>query len=117
MSNAKTTSEVRVLPSDKPTSPPILVHPREPGLEYYIDHRGVHLAFLLPTRFGVYLNICLQDDFFVITNVGNQTKDYMVMRVSEKEVGCGRDRWKPVLLPSPGTQIEDIDIFSSHIVW
>lgn len=41
MSNAKTTSEVRVIPADQPLADPILVHRREQGLEYYIDHRGV----------------------------------------------------------------------------
>lgn len=96
MSNAKTTSEVRVIPSNQPTASPVLIHPREPGLEYYIDHRG--------------------DDFLIITNVGNQMKDYAIMRVAEKDVGNGREHWQTVLSPSPGTQIEDVDVFSSHII-
>jgi hypothetical protein len=39
------------------------------------------------------------------------------MRVAESEVGSGRDQWQPVLSPSPGTQIEDVDVFASHIIW
>jgi protease II len=53
----------------------------------------------------------------IITNVGNQMKDYAIMRVAEKDVGSGREHWQTVLSPSPGTQIEDVDVFSSHIIW
>lgn len=162
MSNAKTTSEVRVIPSNQPTASPTLIHPREPGLEYYIDHRGVRyppppplLLFFfpqLPSRFPLpslylfdscssicdshicccccclyvfgwviyhvrFFNLNHQDDFLIITNVGNQMKDYAIMRVAEKDVGSGREHWQTVLSPSPGTQIEDVDVFSSHIIW
>lgn len=44
-------------------------------------------------------------------------KDYTIMRVPESQIGLGRDKWKPVLLNPAGTQIEDIDLFASHIVW
>jgi oligopeptidase B len=70
MSNAKTTSEVRVIPSNQPTASPILIHPREPGLEYYIDHRGVRYPspppppFLLSQLPWIPLSsLCLFDSF------------------------------------------------------
>ena len=66
---------------------------------------------------GVYHTNGNQDDFYIITNVGNQMKDYAIMRVAEKDVGGGRQHWRTVLSPSPGTQIEDVDVFSSHIIW
>ncbi len=43
-------------------------------------------------------------------------KDYKIMKVSEDKIGLGKTHWETVLEPTPGTQIEDVDVFSDHII-
>lgn len=40
---SKTTSEVRLIATDKPGDAPRLIEPRKTDREYYVDHRGGHL--------------------------------------------------------------------------
>ncbi|MCP6769815.1 hypothetical protein NL529_33715, partial [Klebsiella pneumoniae] len=71
-SNSKTTSEVRVIPSDDPTATPTVIEPRRPGLEYTIDHQG--------------------DRFFVLHNDGAVDFELAVTPTATP----GRSNWTPV---------------------
>lgn len=40
-SNDRVSSEVRILDSSRPFEAPALVHPREPGVQYFVEHNRV----------------------------------------------------------------------------
>lgn len=40
-SNDRKSSEVRIVDASKPFEPPLLVHPRESGVQYFVEHNRV----------------------------------------------------------------------------
>jgi oligopeptidase B len=91
-STSRTTSEVRTIDAAKPLEAPKLVAPREHDHEYYVDHAG-----------GL---------FYIRTNSGG--RNFRIVTVSDKD--SRRDKWKEVLPTDPEVMIEDIDVFSDHVV-
>jgi hypothetical protein len=98
--NSKTSSEVRLIPSQDPWSDPILVQPRIPGLEYYVEHCRGNLIIVTNDREA--------HDYKLVQTIPARTDD-------AGGQGCGRDTWLDLLVPEPGCKIEDIDVFAEHI--
>lgn len=72
-STSRTTSEVRVIDSRKPTSAPVLIAPREKDHEYYVSHRG--------------------DTFYIRTNSGGRNFRLVTAPVADPQ----RSKWKELL--------------------
>jgi oligopeptidase B len=88
--NSKVTSEVRVIPSEEPTSEPVVIAPREQGVEYSIEHHG--------HRFLILHNKDAEDFALAYTSADNPGE------------------WVELIPHSPGTRLESVDAFTRHIV-
>jgi oligopeptidase B len=96
--DSKTTSEVLVLPTDAADTPPQLVEPRTPGLEYAVEHHADETH---------------GDRFFIVTNAdGAQDFKVMVTDVATP----GRGAWTEVVAHTPGVRIHDVDAFADHLI-
>ena len=89
-----TTTEVRVLPADRPTDPPMLVCPRRPGRRYEVRHRG--------------------RSFVILTNADG-CDDYKIVRVPVGD--CGLDGAEVVVAHRSGRRIETFRVFREFIAW
>ncbi|WP_133873623.1 S9 family peptidase [Paractinoplanes brasiliensis] len=89
-SGSKITSEVRVLSADAPESEPVVIAPREQGVEYSIEHHGHR--------------------FLILHNRG--AEDFAVSWTSADAPG----EWVELIPHEPGTRLESIDAFARHIV-
>ncbi len=91
-SESRTTSEARLLDATDPLSDPRVVEPREPGLEYSVDHQG--------------------DRLLIVTNL-----DALDFRLVEAPIDTpGRASWRDVLAHRPGVRLFGIDAFADHVV-
>jgi oligopeptidase B len=88
--HSKITSEVRLIPADAPDSPPRLVAPRRQGVEYSVEHRG--------------------DRLLILHNDG--AEDFALAYTSADEPGP----WTTLIEHVPGTRLESVDAFASHLV-
>jgi oligopeptidase B len=96
--DSKTTSEVLFIATDAPTTPPTVVEPRTPGLEYAVEHH-------IDDEHG--------DRFFMVTNAdGAQDFKVMVTDVANP----GRSSWVEVIPHRAGVRIHDVDAFAGHLV-
>jgi oligopeptidase B len=91
-SAAKTSSEARWLPADRPNEAPTLVLARAPGHEYSADHDGGRL--------------------YLRTNRG--AKNFRV--VSAPVATPDEAHWTEVVKHDPAVKIEDVDFFAGHMV-
>jgi len=91
-SNSKDTSEVRILPADRPDDDFRLVEKRKAGLEYYVDHHG--------------------DDFYIRTN--DKGRNFRVVRAPVADPS--RKNWREVLAHRPLVMLEEIDLFKDYWV-
>ncbi|WP_097327885.1 S9 family peptidase [Paractinoplanes atraurantiacus] len=87
---SKITSEVRIIPAETPTADPILVAPREQGVEYSIEHHGHRLLIL-------------------------HNKDAEDFALSYTSADAPGD-WVELIPHEPGTRLESVDAFTRHIV-
>ncbi len=87
-----TTSEARVLKADTPTGAFAVVAPREQEHEYEVDHRG-----------GL---------FYIRTNSGGRNFRLVTAPVESP----GRANWKEVVPHRADVMLEDIDLFTNHLV-
>ncbi|HWT00890.1 MAG TPA: S9 family peptidase [Pyrinomonadaceae bacterium] len=92
-SASHTTSEVRYVPADRPEEPFRLVEPREPGREYYADHRG--------------------DTFYIRTNEGG-SRNFKLM--TAPVASPSRRNWEEILPHRKNVLVEDVDLFAGHLV-
>ncbi|HET9577350.1 MAG TPA: S9 family peptidase [Usitatibacter sp.] len=92
VASSKDTSEVRVLPADRPGGEFRIIEPRKSGLEYYIDHRG--------------------GEFFIRTN--DKGRNFRVARAPVEDPR--RKNWREVLEHRPLVMIEEIDLFEGFWV-
>ncbi len=90
--HAKTTSEVRFLPADRPQARPRLIERRKAGLEYGVDHAG---------------------DWFFITH-NRRATNFKVVRAPIKSPG--RKHWKPLIAHRKEVLIEGVELFAQHMV-
>ncbi|GIM92921.1 oligopeptidase B [Paractinoplanes toevensis] len=87
---SKITSEVRVIPAETPTAEPVVVTPREQGVEYSIEHHG--------HRFLILHNKDAEDFALAYTSADNPGE------------------WVELIPHEPGTRLESVDAFARHLV-
>ncbi len=90
--NSKLTSEVRVIPADRPDAEPVLIAPRRQGVEYSIEHDPARGRFL------------------VLHNDG--AEDFALASTPADAPGA----WEPVIPPTPGHRLLGVDAFAGHVV-
>jgi oligopeptidase B len=85
-------SEVRYLPAGDPDAPLRLIAPREPEVEYTVEHHG--------------------DRFFIVTNDGAPN-----FRLAEAPVATpGKAHWRTLIENDPAVKIDGVDAFRNHLV-
>lgn len=84
-------TEVRVIPSEAPTTRPVVFEPRRRTHEYFVDHAG--------------------DQFYIRTNW--RAENFRIMRVGEG--ATTRGNWVQVLAHDPLVLIEGMDVFKGHL--
>lgn len=89
-----TTTEVHVLPADRPTDAPRLVWPRRPGHRYEVRHRG--------------------RSFVILTNA-NGCADYRIVQVSVGD--CGLGGAEVVVAHRSGRRIEAFRVHREFLAW
>ena len=88
-----TCSEVWLIPSASPLSPPYCVSPREAGREYNVyDH---------------------SDNFYVLTNAGGAV-DFQILQTTQSAPSA--KNWKPFIPHKSGTLILGLEIYAGHMV-
>jgi oligopeptidase B len=91
-SASATTSEVRIIPADRPGEAPKVLLPREDGHEYYADHHG--------------------DVFYIRTN--DQGKNFRL--VTAPVADPQKKNWKEVLPHRQTVMLEGINCFANHLI-
>lgn len=92
-SNDHETTEYRLLPADRPDATPIVVRPRETGLQYDIEEGG--------------------DEFFILTNSGG-AKDFRVMSAPAGDPR--EENWREIVPHEPGRLILSVVAFAGFLV-
>jgi len=90
--HAKTTSEVRFLPADRPDAKPRVIEPRKTGIEYGVDHAGDH--------------------FFITHN--ERAINFKIVRAPV--ASPGKKHWKTVIAHRADVLVEGVDLFADHLV-
>ncbi len=89
---SKDTTEVRVIPADRPQAVPRRIAPRRRGHEHYVDHRG--------------------EEFWIRTN--DRHANFRLVRAP---VGRPSPRhWVEALAPRAGVVLEDAEVFRDFLV-
>ena len=86
------TQEARLLPADAPTGEPILIAPRRPGHEYYLDHAEGQL----------------------VIRTNDQAADFRV--VTAPEATPQEAHWQPLIAGEDGLYIRDVTAFQRFLV-
>ena len=92
-SNDHETSEYRLIPAGDPQAEPVLVKPREPGVQYDLEAGG--------------------DVFFVLTNSGG-ARDFRIMTAPAADPR--EENWVELVPHEPGRLILSILAFRDHLV-
>lgn len=87
---SKVTSEVRIIPAETPAAEPVVVAPREQGVEYTVEHHG-HRLLILHNK---------------------DAEDFALAYTSADAPG----EWVELIPHEPGTRLESVDAFQRHIV-
>ena len=88
-----TSDEVRYLDANTPRAAWKTVQPRQPDLEYSVDHHGAN--------------------FIILTNDGGAT-NFKVMNATVRNPG--REFWTPIIDHRDSVKIDGMDVFRSHLV-
>jgi oligopeptidase B len=91
-SSSKTTDEQRIIPADRPDTPPRLIAPRRDGIEYSAAHLG--------------------DRFVILTNDG--AENFRVMTAPDRDPGP--QHWEELIPGSDTVTIGGFDVFDAHLV-
>lgn len=91
--DSKVTSEAWLVDAHDARAEPRVVAPREPGVEYAVDHRG--------------------EDLLIVTNVDG-AEDFQLVRAPVATPG--REHWEPLVGHRPGTRLLGVDPFADHVV-
>ncbi|RUR29811.1 S9 family peptidase [Vreelandella nanhaiensis] len=93
-SGSKDTSEIHVLPAHQPAARTLCIQPRQPGVEYSIDHRP-----------GAFYRL------------HNQTSAHFQLDyLDEAALGNPESQWQPLIAPREDVTLEGIDAFSWGLV-
>ena len=92
-SSSTTTSEVRFMPASAPGAPPVVMAPRENGVEYYAEHHG--------------------DNFYIMTNADDAV-DFKI--VTAPIASPGRDSWTDWVAHEAGTNIVTFTPYQDYFV-
>ncbi|ORX61634.1 hypothetical protein DM01DRAFT_1126440 [Hesseltinella vesiculosa] len=98
-SNSLSSSEIRVvdasyIPNTASITPSLtLIEPRQPGLEYYVDHH--------------------HDAFYILTNAHGAT-NFKLMKAQNHAIGM--PHWQDIITLEPTDKIDDVDLFQDHII-
>ncbi len=95
--SSKVTSEELLVPAADPTATPVVVQPREQGIEYEITHA--------PAPDG--------DGFLVLTNADGAV-NFALHRVPVSTPG--REHWEVVVAHRPDVKLEGVEAFEQHVV-
>ncbi len=87
------TSEIRVIPADAPDSAPIMIAPREKGLEYHLDEA--------------------HGTFYILTNADG-AKDFKIATAPVERPG--RENWRDLVAHEPGRLVITHDLTARHMV-
>ncbi len=93
---ARESTEVWLVPADRPTEPPVVVEPRRPAVEYHVAHA--------PRPHG--------DDLLIVTNDG--APDFRLMRAPLATPG--RAHWEELVAEHPEERLVSVDVFAEHLV-
>ena len=85
-------TEYRYLDANHPEGEWKIIQPREPDLEYSVDH--------------------FEDDFYIVTNL--EAKNFRLMKTSIKNTE--KSNWEEVIPHRSNVLLEGIDIFQNHLV-
>ena len=86
--------EIRFISTSDPAAEPVILTPRQEGLEYSADHQG--------------------DRFVILTNAGG-AEDF---RIVETPVDApGIENWKDVIAHKQGRQLLSIDAYKGWLIW
>ncbi len=96
---SRDTSEVRLVDTARPDAPPVVVQPRQRGLEYFLDHQPG-----AGPRSAGRLLIVVDDD-------GPEFR-----LVSAPVATPGREHWREVLGHRADTRVMEVDVFGEHVV-
>jgi oligopeptidase B len=96
VSQSKDTSEVWLVPTGRPRTPPRVVQPRVPGLLYTVAHA--------PRPDG--------DVLLVVTN--DAAPEFRLMRTPVADPG--RSSWTELIGEDPDERLERADVFAGHVV-
>lgn len=91
-SNSMVTHEVRFLDADRPAEEFKIIHPRQQGMEYSVEHHSDH--------------------FYMVTN--DQAKNFKLMTTPTAKPS--KDNWTEVIAHRPTVKIDDVDAFQDHLV-
>ncbi|NEQ97508.1 MAG: S9 family peptidase [Cyanothece sp. SIO2G6] len=98
--DSKITSEVRFLDANQPLADFQLIHPRETGVEYWLDHHPGDGIDPDTNR------------FYIVTNDEAINFKLMVTPIATPE----KIHWQTVLPHRPDVLLADIDVFANHLV-
>ena len=96
-SGSKLTNEEHLVPADDPTREPVVVQPREHGIEYEVTHA--------PTP--------EEDRFVILTNADGAVNFKLVAAPVDRP---GRDAWVDVVAHRPDVKLEGATSFAGHLV-
>jgi oligopeptidase B len=95
-SGSKNTTECRYLDTERPNEGWMLVHPRQEGLEYAVDHAV----------------IAGEDRFLVLHNHTGADFELGSSRIAPSSP----DDWEPLIPHDPRVRLEDVSAFAGHLV-
>jgi len=100
---SRDTTEVRIIPADRPLSPPVVVEPRRRGVEYRVDHAAGPAGS--------------DGDLLIVTDDG--AAEFTLMRAPVAEPG--RAHWRPVDCPAiaparDDTRLVRCDVLADHLL-
>ncbi len=90
---SQTTSEYRAISAHDPLAAPVLIAPRENGVEYDVEHHG--------------------EDFYIRTNADGAV-DFKIVKTPVS--APGRENWIDWVVHEPGRNIARIILYKDHIV-
>lgn len=86
------TSEVHFLPASKPDEDFTIIHPRQPKMEYYIEHQ--------------------KENFIIRTN--DEAKNFRLIESSV--ISLGKDNWKVLIPHRESVFLRDFEVFENALV-